>query len=100
MLDVFALFILCVLVVAGVVVFLKLAMWPKAAAVKRNHPQVDAINLLAWLGLFFTAGVGWIVAVVWAHAKPVALPQDHAADLQDRISKLEAEVAALRGAGS
>jgi hypothetical protein len=83
-----------------VVVFVKLAQWPKKAAMGRSHPQVDAINMLSWLGLLLTGGVGWIVALVWAYTKPVAFAEGGAADLQDRLAKLEAEVAALRGAAS
>ena len=39
----------------------------------RNHPQAEAINILGWLGLLM-GGAGWLVAIVWAHLKPVFPP--------------------------
>ena len=50
--------------------FVVLGSLPGKTAVKRNHPQAEAINVLGWLGMLF-GGVGWIVAMVWAHMKPV-----------------------------
>ena len=97
-LNVLAFIVLLVLIALGVVVFVKLAAWPKQAALARDHPQADAINMLSWLGLLFTGGLGWILALVWAYAKPVAFAEGSSGELQARIAKLEAEVAAMRGA--
>ena len=65
-----ALVVLLVLVTLAVMVFAELATLPKKIAMKREHPQADAINMLSWLGLLLTGGVGWIVAMVWASAAP------------------------------
>ena len=65
-----ALLVVVFLVVLVVVVAVELAKWPRKIAQKRGHPQVDAINMLSWLGLFLTAGTGWIVAMVWASMNP------------------------------
>ena len=66
-----ALVVILALVALFVVVFVELAKWPKKIAEKREHPQADAIHMLSWLGLLFTAGAGWIVAMVWASAGPL-----------------------------
>lgn len=95
-LNVLAFVVLVVLIGLGVFVFVKLAAWPKQTAVARGHPQVDAINMLSWLGLLFTGGVGWVVAMVWAYMRPMAGSDGSVAGLQDRLVKLEGEVAALR----
>ena len=61
------------LALLGLLLFLKLGSLPGKKAAERNHPQAEAINILGWLGLIF-GGVGWIVALVWAHTKPVFAP--------------------------
>ena len=65
--------ILVVLGFLGVLVFVELGSLPGKKAAQRNHPQAEAINILGWLGLLF-GGVGWMVALVWAHLPPLALP--------------------------
>ena len=50
--------------------FVEIGGFPGKKAAERNHPQAEAINILGWLGLL-TGGVGWVVALVWAHIKPV-----------------------------
>jgi hypothetical protein len=55
--------------------YAKLAALPGETAHKRSHPQAEAINVLGWIGLLL--GVApWLVALVWAHMKPVAIPQE------------------------
>ena len=54
-------------------VFAELGGLPGKMAAARNHPQAEAINVLGWFGLLF-GGVGWMVALVWAHMKPVFAP--------------------------
>ena len=61
--------ILIVLAFLGLWVFVELGSLPGKKAAERQHPQADAINVLGWLGLI-AGGVGWIVAMVWAHMKP------------------------------
>ncbi len=57
----------------GLWLFAELGSLPGKKAAERKHPQAEAINVLGWLGLIF-GGVGWIVALVWAHMKPVFAP--------------------------
>ena len=73
-----------------------LAAWlgglPGRIARSRDHPQAEAINACGWLGLI-TLGVPWIVAMVWAFVRPGA----RHAELIERVARLEAEIARLRG---
>ena len=78
---------------------------PANIAQERHHPQVAAIQAMAWLGLLFTGGVLYIIAFVWAyydfsHAIPVASPEAQAEieSLRNRIAALEKEVAGKEGA--
>jgi len=66
-------FILIVLALIGLWIFVALGSLPGKKAAERNHAQAEAINILGWLGLLF-GGMGWMVALVWAHTKPVLAP--------------------------
>ena len=66
-------FILVALGFLGLSIFLKLGSLPGKKAAERNHPQAEAINVLGWVGLVL-GGVGWMVALTWAHLKPVFAP--------------------------
>ena len=68
-LDIFALFILCVLVAAAVGVWVILGMLPGRIARKRKHPQADAINVCGWWGAI-TLGLLMPIAFVWAYTDP------------------------------
>jgi hypothetical protein len=69
----FAILVLLVLIVIWI--FVKLAALPGQTATERGHPQAEAINVLGWVGLLL--GVApWLVALVWAYTKPVAVQQD------------------------
>ena len=70
--DIFAWIVLLVIVVSVFWVFVALAMLPGQTARNRNHPQANAINAAAWLGLLLTAGVVWALAMIWALMKPLA----------------------------
>ena len=61
--------ILFIVVTIGALVFIELAGMPGRDARKRGHPDAEAIALLGWLGLPL-AGVGWLVAMVWARFRP------------------------------
>jgi hypothetical protein len=50
-------------------ILLEVAKIPGKKAHERHHPQADAINVLAWVGLLM-GGVGWAAALVWAYTKP------------------------------
>ena len=94
-LNIFALVILIVLVAAVLVIAAMIGAAPGRIARERNHPQAEAINVCGWLGLI-TLGIPWIVAMVWAYAKP--LPRTSDGDLAQRINALEEEIRKLRGA--
>ncbi|WP_339887714.1 DUF3302 domain-containing protein [Rhodopirellula europaea] len=61
----FAWLVLAILFFVAVSVFVWLGSIPKKIAVKRNHPQVDAINACSWLGMAL-GGIGWPIAFIWA----------------------------------
>jgi hypothetical protein len=72
---------------------------PANVAQERNHPQVAAIRAMAWLGLLFTGGVVYIIALVWAfydynHAIPIDghEAQVEIESLRNRIAALEKEL--------
>ena len=67
-LDIFALLVLCVLVLTGLGALVLLARWPGKIARSRSHPQADAINVAGWLGII-SVGIIWPFAFIWAHTK-------------------------------
>ena len=72
-LDIFALLVLLVLLVAAVAIWVILGMWPGKIARERNHPQAEAINVCGWWGVI-TMGLLLPVAWIWAYTKPIARP--------------------------
>ncbi len=68
-LDIFALFVLIVLVFAVVGVWVLLGMMPGRIAAQRNHPQAEAINVCGWWGVL-TLGILLPLAFIWAYTKP------------------------------
>ncbi|MEM7398525.1 MAG: DUF3302 domain-containing protein [Pseudomonadota bacterium] len=100
-LDIFAIIVLLVLLVAAIAIWVVLAMLPGKIASGRNHPQADAINIGGWLGALL-AGVLWPIFLIWAYTKPVRVKQVDAdapdsSELRKRIEALEAERAASKG---
>lgn len=92
MLEIFALIVLGVLIAAVIWLVVIIGRIPGNMARAANHPQAEAINLLAWIGLL-TLGLGWFVALVWAKTTPIAPgPQ-----LEQRVGELEARLAELEG---
>ena len=90
MLEIFALIVLFVLCAAVIALMVVLGNLPGKMARSANHPQADAISILAWIGLL-TGGLGWLLALVWAKYKP-----DPGRDrLEQRISELEAQLEQL-----
>ena len=59
--------------IVGLVIALTMMVmnYPGNVARKREHPQASAIEAAAWLGLL-TGMVTWVIACIWAHAKPLA----------------------------
>lgn len=68
-LDIFALFILIVLLISAVAVLVLLAMMPGRIAKRRQHPQAEAINVCGWCGIL-TMGILLPLAYIWAYTKP------------------------------
>ena len=100
-LDIFAIIVLLVLLVAAIAIWVVLAMLPGKIAKGRNHPQADAINIGGWLGALL-AGVLWPIFLIWAYTKPVRVAQVDAeasdtSELRKRIEALEAELGASKG---
>jgi uncharacterized BrkB/YihY/UPF0761 family membrane protein len=67
-LDVFALVVLTVLLLAAIVVIAVLGALPGRVARSREHPQADAIAVGGWLSLIF-GGVLWPVMMIWAYTR-------------------------------
>ncbi len=91
-LDAFALLVILVLCAGAIWLLVALGSIPGKIARASDHPQHEAINVLAWIGLF-TGGIGWLVALVWAKTKP--LNGEH--KLARRVSALEARIEQLEG---
>ena len=71
-LDIFAVVILLILLVAVVAIWIALAMLPGKIAAKRNHPQAEAINVGGWVGAII-GGILWPLFLIWAFTKPVRI---------------------------
>ena len=103
--DYFAWFVLIVIVVSIVFIFIALARLPGQMAVKRGHPQAEAINVAGWLGLLLTLGVVWALAMIWAFTKPAASSDlstraaDEIEQLKTRVIELEGELKQAKEAG-
>jgi len=91
-LGIFALIVLLTLVatVLGAVVWL--AMLPGKIAVKREHPQAEAIRIAGWLGTI--TGIVWILALIWAYTRFEAEEEVDDA-FRERVAELEQRLAAL-----
>lgn len=87
MLDIFALVVIFVIVALALWLIITIASFPGKLANKNNHPQVQAVNTLAWLGLL-TVGILWVAALVWAQIKY----QDNTNNLEQHIAELEASL--------
>lgn len=93
-LDIFALIVIALLLsfVIWLVVFL--GNMPGDIARKNNHPQLQAITALSWIGLI-TMGIGWFIALVWAYYKPPTA----APDFQGQINDLKQQLSQLQMGG-
>ncbi len=65
-LDLFALFILLILLASACAAWVMLGMAPGRIARARKHPQADAIAVCGWWGVI-TLGLLLPVAYVWAY---------------------------------
>ena len=84
-LDIFAIIVLVILLLAAVAIWVVLAMLPGKIARSRNHPQAEAINIGGWLGALF-AGIAWPIFLIWAYTKPIRITQE-----EDASSEIEAQ---------
>ena len=62
--------ILVIIVLLAIWIYVEMAKFPGAKAREREHPQADAINVLAWVGLLLGV-VPWVIALVWAYTTPI-----------------------------
>ncbi len=70
--DWMSVFVLVALPPAGIYLFWMLHILPERVAIKRHHPQKDAIHALCLLSLFF-GGLLWPLAMLWAYVKPTGI---------------------------
>ncbi|MBL0711251.1 MAG: DUF3302 domain-containing protein [Colwellia sp.] len=91
MLYAFATLVILVMITLALWIIVTLGCFPAKLARENNHPQIDAINALSWLGLL-TFGVLWVVALVWSQFKY----SDEDSLLEKRITALEAELKAVQ----
>ena len=68
-LDLFALFVLLLLVASAVAIWGALGMMPGRIARARSHPQANAISVCGWWGVI-TMGLLLPVAYIWAYTNP------------------------------
>jgi hypothetical protein len=100
-LDIFAIIVLAILLLAAVAIWVVLAMLPGKIAKSRNHPQAEAINIGGWLGALF-AGIAWPIFLIWAYTKPVTITREDKVSseierLRKLIDTLEAKLATGKG---
>jgi hypothetical protein len=72
----FAWFVMALLFGVTVWLIVMIGSLPKKIALKRNHPQTDAINAASWIGLFLL-GAGWPIAFIWAHMRSGPIGSDN-----------------------
>jgi uncharacterized BrkB/YihY/UPF0761 family membrane protein len=65
MLDGFAIVVLLVILLSAVAVIVVLGELPGRIALRRNHPQLEAVRIAGWIGLIFV--VLWPLALIWAY---------------------------------
>jgi len=70
-LDIFALIVLIVLIVAGLAIWAMLGAYPGKIAKQRNHPQAEAIAVCGWWGAL-TLGILTPLAFIWAYSNSEA----------------------------
>ena len=90
-LDIFALIVFGIIIAFVIALVVKLGPLPGKIASTRGHPQADAVRVLGWIGVI-TLGLAWPAALIWAYYRPEA----QSANVTDRITALEKQVADLK----
>lgn len=91
----FAWFVLTLLFLVVVALIVWLGSMPKKIAMRRDHPQVDAINACSWIGLAL-CGVGWPIAFVWAFLHAGPLGSETPVESAQPLSEVDKEIALLK----
>ncbi len=91
-LDYFAWVVFITIIIASIAVVVALCKVPGNIAKENNHPQADAINIAGWLGLLFSFGIIWILAIVWAKMTPINSENTSSNELDE----LKASIASLQ----
>lgn len=99
-LDIAALVVIFILIVAITAVIVVLGTLPGDVARKRGHPYPDAVGAASWIGI--ATGVFWPIAFIWAFLPVPARPGAAAADSADRteLEDLRRRVAAFEEAAA
>ncbi|SET48013.1 DUF3302 domain-containing protein [Thalassotalea agarivorans] len=108
MLDYFALFMVFFVIIVlfyGIIVVHDI---PYEIALKRNHPQADAIHVAGWISLFTLGAIWpflWIWATLYKPGKGWGFVQEEVdelkhdeQELKQQLTALQEEVAALKAA--
>ena len=91
-LDIFAIIILLVLLVAILVAWVVLAMLPGKIARARNHHQAEAINVGGWISALLIGP--WPIMLVWAYMRPIssAVLTEENENLRRKVDNLENQI--------
>ena len=96
LLNLFALFVIGVIIALVVFLVVKIAPIPGHIASKRDHPQAAAIMVLGWVGIV-TLGFAWPIALVWAYTRPQQVDMQA---LARRVAALEVELQRIKSQGA
>ncbi len=80
--DWLAIFVICVVPIAGIGLFLLIHVLPEKIAERNHHPQKAAIQTLCFLSLLF-GGLLWPLAWLWAFVKPLGYRIAYGTDKHD-----------------
>ena len=85
---------------AGVLIYIWIAGLPGRIALRRNHPEAEAVKIMGWAGLLPTI-LPWIQAFIWAF-KPTDIvdirrfPKAEAKALEEEADRLNDRPAAAK----
>ena len=119
MMNLWTAIVFAIIIASIVFLIFWLGPMPGKIARKRGHPQADLLTAAGWMGLFFTGGVLWLIAFIWAYGNPTGTASTIAAGAvageadaaslgetrqvfeaaMERIRDLESQVATLTAKG-